>query len=476
LVGWSVTREGVYKIPLRKLGVDEENLVDLVVDEFKKIARTQEITEENVMEIARNLLYSFCRLENILLDDEQESTILEWILSTGYGHYFFEYLMNDDSIEEITLIKPGVPIYVYITGKGWLRTNCIVNSESDIIDLVNKMSKETGRRITYKHPLLDAVLPDGSRLHASIKPISSGELTIRKFKSDPFTPSKIVRSGFTNNDVMSFLSLVMVADLNVVVMGNTASGKTTMLNTLFSFIPLDERIIIIEQTPEINIPHEHLVRLVANEDMDVSLKDLVYESLRMRPDRIVVGEVRNFGELDALFDVMLGGQARGAYATFHGRTPMDGLKRMASLGVNGDNLKAIDVIISQRRMLDIHLNETRKLVSLSIVDKSKDVLRDASAVVEIYSYDVRTNKISGKNLKYGINFLATALSTNREDIQNELAVRKNMLNKLSNKRLLFVDEFKQIQDTIIDGNQRSNIKTSSRKKNIKKFKVKSKRY
>ncbi len=447
MVGWSVLDEGDYKIPLRKLGPEEEMLVNAVVEELNRIARDRELTSENIRETSKQLLYDFCKVENILIDDEQESTLLDWIFSTGYGMYFFEFLMDDDNIEEITLTRPGAPVYVYYTGKGWLTTNCTINSENDLIDLVNRIVKETGRRITYKKPMLDAVLPDGSRLHASIKPISQGELTIRKFKSDPFTPSRIINIGFTNVDAMAFLSLVMTADLNVVVMGNTASGKTTMLNTLFSFIPRNERILIIEETPEINIPHKHLVRLVANEDMNVSLKQLVYESLRMRPDRIIVGEVRNSGELDALFDVMLGGQARGAYATFHGRNPLEGLKRMASLGVNEDNLKAIDVIISQRRMLGLDLKETRKLTSISLVDKSKDnILTDFDAIIDVFSYDIQKGKLLESNLNKGIEFLSKVLNTSTPDISRAFEQRKSILNKLVSKKLAFTDEFNKIQD------------------------------
>jgi hypothetical protein len=142
------------------------------------------------------------------------------------------------------------------------------------------------------------------------------------------------------------------------------------LNALFSFIPADERIIITEETPEISLPHRHQLRLVANRDMGITLKDLVYDTLRMRPDRMVVGEVRNKEEAEALFDVLLAGQARGSYATFHAQSAEDALSRLQSFGVRKDDLSSIDCILVQRRMLMYDAEgrrnrEVRKVVEIA---------------------------------------------------------------------------------------------------------------
>ncbi|MBU0586096.1 CpaF/VirB11 family protein, partial [Candidatus Micrarchaeota archaeon] len=168
---------------------------------------------------------------------------------------------------------------------------------------------------------------------------------------------------------MAFLSMLMQSDSSVIIAGNTASGKTTTLNALFSFIPKNERVVITEETPEINVPHEQQVRLVANKDIGITLKDLVYDSLRMRPDRIIVGEVRNAEEVEALFDVMLGGQARGTYATFHAQSVHEGLLRMKKFGINDMDLRSIDVMVVQRRMLKYYgksggAKEERKITEI----------------------------------------------------------------------------------------------------------------
>ena len=133
--------------------------------------------------------------------------------------------------------------------------------------------------------------------------------------------------------------------------GNTASGKTTTLNALFSFVPANERVLIAEETPEIMIPHAHQMRLVASREMGIGLKDLVYDTLRMRPDRMIVGEVRSREEAGALFDVLLAGQARGCYATFHAQSAEEARSRFRHLGVNPEDLSSLDCIVVQRRML-----------------------------------------------------------------------------------------------------------------------------
>ena len=430
MVGWTVLdpADADYVLPIRPLSKEEENIVEDALNQFRHVSRSVEITDENVDEIVSDILSDICNSQKIIMDDEQESTLHKWIVSTAYGLYFFDFIKGED-VEEITVIGPDKPVYVYRRRYGWQRVNCALKSEADLIELVNRMAKESGRRITYKTPLLDAVLSDGSRLHASIQPVSIGEITVRKFRSKPITPKEMVKSKFISADAMAMLSLIMRADLNVLVVGNTSSGKTTMLNALFTFVNLNERILLVEQTPEINIPHPHQVRLVANDDMNISLKRLVYESLRMRPDRIVVGEVRNAGEVEALFDVMLGGQARGAYATFHGRTPEEALKRMRSFGVDPFNLRSIDVIICQRRMLGIDGKEKRRVVSVSFIDKKKDPDNIDALVVDVFKYDPKKDKLIAVNKDLPASFLSSVLGANKKRILNEINKSKRRLVK-----------------------------------------------
>ncbi len=241
------------------------------------------------------------------------------------------------------------------------------------------MSRKLGRHITIQNPRLDAMLPDGSRLHASLSPISAGEITIRKFRERPFSPRELCENGTFDPSAMAFLSLVMQGDNSVIIAGNTASGKTTSMNALFSFVPAGERVLITEQTPEINIPHEHQLRLVANSDMGIGLNDLVYDSLRMRPDRMIVGEIRNRDEASALFDVLLAGQARGSYATMHAQSVSECLGRLRSFGIKDMDLESIDCVVIQRRMLVYDPKkkrnaEVRRVVEIAEVENGPKTL------------------------------------------------------------------------------------------------------
>ncbi len=375
MLGWKILKEGDYKLDLPILSSEEEEIIEAVELRFREIVRIKDFkSKEEVVKTISYLLKRLAQEEGFVLDPDQHNYLVEMAYRHMYGLLYFDDLLEDENIEEISFIGLGKPTYVYVRREGWKRVNATITSEEVLIDVINKMAKVLGRRITYQNPRLDATLPDGSRLHASIPPISDGEITIRKFKANPLSVKDIVEFNTFTTEIAALLSLFMQADVNILVGGNTASGKTTTLNALFSFVPLNERILITEETPEINIPHEHKVRLVANKDMGITLMDLIYDSLRMRPDRIIVGEVRNAEEAGALLDVLLGGQARGAYATFHAQSGQELLKRLMSMGVSKMDVNAIDLVIIQRRMLVYEGHKTaerRKLTEVSIIEESK---------------------------------------------------------------------------------------------------------
>jgi Flp pilus assembly CpaF family ATPase len=184
-------------------------------------------------------------------------------------------------------------------------------------------------------------------------------------------------------------------------------------------VPSDERVVIAEETPEINIPHSHQLRLVANREMSVSLKDLVYDSLRMRPDRMIVGEVRCKDEAEALLDVLLAGQARGSYATFHAQSAGEALARMRSFGIDEMDLKSLDCIIVQRRML--------------LYDPKKRKSREVRRVVEIAEFDgelkplYRNGKLSKESAL--IERAAEGFGLSMKEMEKELQRRKRLISK-----------------------------------------------
>ncbi len=442
MLGWQAIKEGEYKLNIPLLSDEEEFIILEIEKRFREIARIENIeNEETTKTILKDILYRVADENNLEIDKDQETYLVEMAFRHIYGLFFLDDLIKDDRIEEIAIIGLNKPVFVYLTNEGWKQVNVMITSEKALIDLINKIGKSLGRRITLQHPRLDTMLPDGSRLHASIKPISDGEMTIRKFKEKPLSPKHIISFGTGPTDLFALLSIFMQSDSSIIIAGNTASGKTTTLNSLFSFTPLTERILITEETPEINIPHLHTVRLVANENLGISLMDLVYDSLRMRPDRIIVGEVRNKEESRALLDVLLGGQARGVYATFHAQSAAEALNRFMSFGIPKIDLDSIDLILVQRRMLKYNVKkrknqEIRKITELAVVEKGN--------VERIYKYDILSDSWKKRSLKKLYNILEENIGLTVKEIEQEVKKREKIIKKAP---AIYKDFFEFIQSS-----------------------------
>lgn len=268
----------------------------------------------------RKLFKHYCMQNLILLEKKQVqylNTILEKQLF-GFGP--LDFLLENDAIEEIAVIGTGKdkPVQVFHRQHGWLPTNLFFSESNCVQDLVNKMSRGIGRRLSLNSPVLNATLPDGSRLSAAIGQVSfSGpSITIRKFRQQPFTPLQLVENKTFSSRLMSFLWIAMQCDCSMLIAGNTGSGKTSSLNALLSLVPSNERIVIVEETPEIRVCHRHFVKLNVVKEQSVGMQNLIVESLRMRPDRILVGEVRSREEVAAFIDTMLAGQGKGSTLHF----------------------------------------------------------------------------------------------------------------------------------------------------------------
>lgn len=431
MLGWRILAKADYNLDMPSLTGEEERLISDVQERFREAARSMMQDREQARKTIEALMGSAARDAGLYLDRNQQGYLSEIAFMHIYGFAFMEQLLEDPAVEEISVIGPGKPVYVYLRKQGWMSVNACFDSERAIGDMINRMSRELGRHITMQNPRLDAMLPDGSRLHGSLPPISRGEITIRKFRERPFSPRELQENGTLPADAVALLSVLMQCDLSVLVAGNTASGKTTTMNALFSFIPWNERVLIAEETPEINVPHRHRLRLVANREMGISLKDLVYDSLRMRPDRMIVGEVRNREEVEALFDVLLAGQARGSYATFHAQSAEEAMSRLRSFGVRDGDLKSLDCIIVQRRMLEY--------------DPKERTVREVRKVVEIGEAGGKMLYRPGGAVKGG-ELLARAgesFGLSPKEMASELKRRKKMISQAGPDYRAFFDSMQQ---------------------------------
>jgi len=275
-------------------------------------------------------------------------------------------LLHDDSISEVMVNGAG---QIYIERKGQLsRSDVTFASEADLIRVIREIAAFVGRRIDDDSPMVDCRLPDGSRVNAIIPPlaIDGASLTIRKFARDPFTVQDLISFGTLTAEAAGFLEACVKAHFNVLVAGGTGSGKTTTLNVLSSFIPDTERVVTIEDAAELQLRQPHKVRLESRPARidgsgRISIRDLVVNALRMRPDRIVIGECRSGEALDMLQAMNTGHD--GSLTTVHANSPRDTLARLETLvlmsgvdlpqrAIREQIASAIHLIVQQARLRD----------------------------------------------------------------------------------------------------------------------------
>lgn len=439
-LGWDILDEGQYKLEIPKISEEEKELILKIEERFREKTGQGDIKNlDEIEQLIKTLITDYANYESAYLDGEQTEYLAKIAIMHIYGFCFIDELLEDKNIEEISIIGVHKPTYVYVKENGWLSVNACFTSEHAITDVVNKMAQAIGRRITLQNPRLDAILPNGDRLHASLPPISSGEITIRRFRETPYSPAELCQNNTIDEKTMAYLSILMQSDSSVIIAGNTASGKTTTLNALFGFVPLSDRVIITEETPEINIPHKHNLRLVANKDMGISLQTLVYDSFRMRPDRIIVGEIRNKEEANALFDVLLAGQARGSYATMHAQSANEALQRLKSFGINEIDLNSISCIIVQKRMIKYDKGAKRNFEIRRIVEIAERT-DNRHEIIAHYDYKKDCLIYNGSKL---LEEIGGRMGLDKKEINNELVQRTKIIKKLPKSYKQFFKGFQK---------------------------------
>ena len=323
-------------------------------------------------------------------------------------------LIDDDSLTEIMVNGPEM---VYVERKGKiLLTDIRFEDENHLMRVIDTIVSSVGRRIDSRNPLCDARLLDGSRVNAAIPPVALDGplLTIRKFSKDPYQVSDLIGFGTLTQEGASFIQACVLARANIIISGGTGTGKTTLLNVCSSFIPIDERIVTIEDAAELQLHQEHVCRMESrvadiNGEGRIAIRDLVINSLRMRPDRIVVGECRGGEALDMLQAMNTGHD--GSLTTVHANAPRETLSRLETLVLMAGMdlpLKAIRQQISGAINLVVQLNRlkdgSRKVVS---IDEVMGMEGDTVTMQEIFKFeskgaDPQTGKILGEFNPTGI--------------------------------------------------------------------------
>ena len=355
---YEMTRQNYSPEERTLLGEMRENLVDLAISTGENF----QVSEEKLFNDIRTFLS--LRLSGTDQNNEPSNEYLDHLSQKflrdiiGYGE--IDPLIQDDELEEIMIIGTRKPVFVYHRKYGMMKTNLQFDDESKIRDLIDAIARQINRRIDQESPILDGRLMDGSRINATIPPVSPDgpSLTIRKFRRDPLTIIDLINSKTISLDLAGYLWLCIdglgVKSANAIISGGTSSGKTTTLNALSAFINPNERIITIEDTMELQIPHEHVIRMETRpanvEGMgELTMNDLVKNSLRQRPDRIIVGEVRA-GEAITLFTALNTGHS--GFGTLHSNDARETITRLTNkpMSVPEIMIQAIDFIIMQNRI------------------------------------------------------------------------------------------------------------------------------
>jgi pilus assembly protein CpaF len=374
-----------------------------------------EVTHENIPKLRQQiemLFNQFLAEENLLYTRANRTKLLDWVVADIIGYGPLQPLLNDPEITEI-MVNRFDEVYVERFGK--IETTSVTfEDEAHIRRIIDRIVAPIGRRVDESSPMVDARLPNGFRVNATIPPLSliGPVLTIRKFAARPFTAQDLIANSTLNSNVVSFLRACVEARINIVISGGTGSGKTTLLNVVSAFIPTAERIITIEDVAELQLNQTHVIRLEKRPPNiegrgEVTIRQLVINALRMRPDRIIVGEARGGEALDMLQAMNTGHD--GSMTTIHSNSPRDSLRRIETMVMMAGldlPLRAIREQVASAIELVVHLERlrdgTRRIVNITEVQGMES---DTIVLQDLFFFDqtgFKNGRVVGKLRSTGL--------------------------------------------------------------------------
>lgn len=414
-----------------------ENLVDLAISSDESL----QVNEDKLLNDIKNFLFAKLanNSQNNTISNEYLDNLARKLFQDLVGYGEIDPLIRDDNLEEIMVIGIDKPVFVYHREYGMMKTNILFKDAGEVMNLIDSIARQINRRINQESPILDGRLPDGSRVNATIPPISADgpSMTIRKFKRDPLTIIDLINSKTISVELAAFFWLCFdglgVKSANAIISGGTSSGKTTTLNALSSFINPKERIITIEDTLELQIPHEHVIRMetrppnVENRG-ELTMNDLVKNSLRQRPDRIIVGEVRG-SEAITLFTALNTGHS--GFGTLHSNDARETITRLTNAPMSVPNImiSAIDFIIMQNR---IYRSDGVSFRRISEVAEVSGIEEGVIQLNKIFEWDPQSDTIknvgiTSKTLTEIANVSGNSLNSLYDEIKNREIVLQHMV-------------------------------------------------
>jgi pilus assembly protein CpaF len=365
-----------------------------LIDELGPILYDKRLSEDDLRRRVHEQLHAALAQERAPLSAADKAQLIQDVSDDILGYGPIDRLLKDDEVSEVMVNGPES---VYVERAGRIeRTAASFVDETHLRRIIDKIVSQVGRRIDEAVPMVDARLPDGSRVNAVIHPLAVGGpfLTIRKFSKDPFQIDDLIRFGTLNAHAARFLQACVVGRLNVIVSGGTGTGKTTTLNVLSSFIPSDERIVTVEDAKELQLHQEHVLAMEARPPNiegkgQVTIRDLVRNCLRMRPDRVVVGECRGGEALDMLQAMNTGHD--GSITTIHSNSPRDTLARIETMtlmsgfdlpvrAIREQMASALDLVVHLTRLRD----GTRRITHITEVQGMEG---DVITLQDVFLFD-----------------------------------------------------------------------------------------
>ncbi len=433
-----------------------------------------QIDVEQIKSLEKKLDYN-AEFRNIILtvdpDEIQElKEKIKTVLNVDIGEELLDYLtykkvgigaitplMFNDDLEEIMINGADTPVYTFDRNHGMISTDIFLNNE-ELTEIVNKMAWISGRKISPDHPLLDGRLPDGSRVNATLSGVTprGHTITIRKFKRDPLTIIDLIKFKTLNSLAAAFLWLAIeglgTKASNMLLVGGTASGKTTTLNAVSVFIPKKDRILTIEDTLEIQLKHDHWVPMETKlpdpgSHNEITMEDLLKNALRMRPDRILVGEVRS-SEALTIFTAMNTGH-EGCMATLHANSAREAISRLQSppMSVPDIMIPALDLIVVQSRHMEGG-KLARRVVEIAEVSGKEG---ETFLLNTLFQYNPKTREIEAKILNGKIvSELASLSALTIKEIDEEMDKRRMILETMVEADLKHDEVYDIVQTYYLD--------------------------
>jgi len=376
------------------------------------------------------------------LPEDKKEVLAVYLIQNTLGLGEIECLLSDDQLEEIVINNSQEPVWVYHKKFGWCKTSIKVKDEEMTYDHASMIARKIGRQINILNPMLDAHLPSGDRVNATLFPISSygNTLTIRKFSKNPWTITNFIKSKTVSSEVAALIWLCIQNELSLLVTGGTGSGKTSFLNAMAGLIPANQRIVSIEDTRELTLPHFlHWVPMSVREPNpegkgEVKMLDLMVNALRQRPDRIIVGEIRRQAEAEVMFEAMHTGHS--VYATLHADNAEQTISRLTNPPINVpkemlDALAGMVVTFRHRRF------NIRRVLEFAEVSKGD--------VNTLYRWDVKSDRVKGIS-KMGrlADLLSLYAGMDEREIEEDIEEKMDVLDWMVKKGYYGVDEVGEI--------------------------------